>query len=308
MRDSAVLHHRPPGAQQATAFDEHAVLHALKHHLPAQAPLKDFIHHNTLHAYQGERFPEALRKAARQFGYKTLLTVNEYRRLYHQGRIRPAILRRVLVEHHGEAEAEAWLRRMLEHRYDSTIAPRIGALRAHWKRDRRVDLDALVHPTLFRVLNSYLDQGVAIWRFPVWDRGFLASLREMQRHAFAGFLRGGRAKALLLDERTTVEQLLCLLVGDPALYEQYLFDQQFAHPGWSGLVSVVEDQPTALLDKRAISLRELILFELLLEIDALDRQFPEGWRPLHETMRHRPVPLFAEVPLQEVDRVRYLWQ
>ena len=295
------------GTSKHVAFDEHAVFHHLKHLLPAQAPLKDFIHHNTLHAFQEDRFPLALHKAARWFGYKTTFTVNEYRKLYEQGRIRPEVLRRVMVEQKGEAHAEEWLERLVSKRYDSTIAPRIGALRSHWKREHRIDIDAMVHSTLFRVLNSYLDQGISIWRFPVWDKGFLASVREIQRHAFTGFLQGARAKALLMDERTTVEDLLELLVGDPALYEQYLFDQQFTHPGWSGLVGAIEDNPASLLDQRRITLRELVLFELLLEIDALDRQFPKGWESLANGMRHRPQPLFAETPYSEVDEVRSLW-
>jgi len=283
------------------AFNEHAVFHHLKHLLPAQAPLKDFIHHNTLHAFQEDRFPVALHKAARWFGYKTTLTVHEYRTLYGQGRIRPDVLRRVLVERKGEAHAEAWIKRLVTGKYDSSIAPRIGALRSHWKREHRIDIDAMVHSTLFRVLNSYLDQGISIWRFPVWDKGFLASIREIQRHAFTGFLHGARAKAWLMDEGTTVQQLLELLVGDPTLYEQYLFDQQFTHPGWSGLVGAIEDNPASLLDQRRITLHEVVLFELLLEVDVLDRQFPKGWEPLANGMRHRPQPLFAEVPYSEVD-------
>lgn len=291
-----------------SGFDEHAVLHALKHHLPAQAPLKDFIHHNTLHAFQHEAFHDALTKASRIFGYKVYLTVNEYRRLFRDGRIRSEVLDRVLVEHEGLDRLVSWRYRMLEKPYDSTIVPRIGTLRAHWKRDRRIDLDARTHTMLFRVLNSYLDQGIAIWKFPVWDKGFLASVRELQRHAWTGFLKGRRARALLMDEGTTIRQLLDLLVGDESLFADYLFDQQFGHSGWSGLVSVIEDQPGSLLDRRQITLQEVILFELLLEVDALDAQFPKGWRPLAEGMRHRPRPLFAPLAPSEVDHVRTLWQ
>ncbi len=292
----------------AAGFDEHAVLHDLKHYLPAQAPLKDFIHHNTLHAFQNERFHEALARASRIFGYKVYLTVNEYRRLHREGRIHTAVLDRVIAERHGIDGLATWKHKLLEKPYDNAIVPRIGSLRAHWKRDRRIDLDAITHTLLFRVLNSYLDQGIAIWRFPVWDQGFLASVRELQRHAWSGLLRGKRAIGLLLDERTTIAQLLATLVGDESLYADYLFDQQFAHSGWSGLVSVIEQQPGTLLDRRRITLKEVILFELLLEIDALDRQFPKGWLPLAEGMKHRPKPLFDEAPRSEVDAVRALWQ
>ena len=38
-------------------FYEHEVLHELKHCLSSQAPLKDFIHHNTLHAFQNMNLP-----------------------------------------------------------------------------------------------------------------------------------------------------------------------------------------------------------------------------------------------------------
>lgn len=306
---TAVMDHNVDNAGSVrSGFDEEHVIHELRHYLPAQAPLKDFIHHNTLHAFQQEKFTDALHRASRLFGYKTTLTVHEYRKLHIEGRIRSEVLQRVVRDRKGDAEASEWLGRMLGKKYDSSIDARIGRLRGHWKRDRRIDMDAVVHTTLFRVLNSYLDQGISIWNFPVWNKGFLSSIRELQRHSWTGFIKGPRAVNLLMNEQTSIQQLLGILVGDETLYEQYLFDQQFAHQGWSGLVAVIESDPGTLLDKRAISLRELIIFELLLEVDALDREFPKGWRPLAEGMRHRPTPLFAPLPFNEVDEVRSLWQ
>lgn len=51
-------------------FDESHVLHELKHYLPSQTPLKDFIHHNSLHALQHLKFYEAIFKAGKIFGYQ----------------------------------------------------------------------------------------------------------------------------------------------------------------------------------------------------------------------------------------------
>ena len=63
------------------------VLHHLKHYLPAQASLKDFIHHNTLHAFQDRLFFTALTESSAIFGYKTSLSLVEYRDLYQQNKI-----------------------------------------------------------------------------------------------------------------------------------------------------------------------------------------------------------------------------
>ena len=54
-------------------FSLEKVVHDLKHYLPSQAPLKDFIHHNTLHAFQNDKFHEAMSKASKIFGWKTYL-------------------------------------------------------------------------------------------------------------------------------------------------------------------------------------------------------------------------------------------
>ena len=54
--------------------------------------------------------------------------------------------------------------------------PRIGLLRNEWKQQYQISLDNLVQPLLFRVLASYLDQGISMWEFPVEKQGFLATI------------------------------------------------------------------------------------------------------------------------------------
>jgi len=289
-------------------FNEQEVLHELKHFLPSQAPLKDFIHHNTLHAFQNFQFYDGIRHASKIFGYFVSLQLEDYRSLYISKRIREDILKKIIAEKKGLEHANEWMKNVLSKRYDTSIASRIGLLRLNWKKQYRIDLDLFVHPFLFRILCSYFDQGISIWGFPVGHKGFLSSLREIEENSFTSFFKRKRAKELLLKGNCKIEDLLKILVGDESLYKQYLFDQQFAHQGWSGMVSTIENQPQSLLNPKKISIHDLIIFELLLEIDALDFQFEEDWLPIGSNLKNRPVELFDEVPKTELDEVLSIWQ
>lgn len=283
-------------------------LHELKHYLPAQAPLKDFIHHNTLHAFQKLKYHNALQSASEMFGYKTTLALEEYRRLYNTKKISDSILQKVVKEHKGEALQHEWVKRARFKEYQNDALPRIGKVRSNWKTQYQIDMDSIVHPLLFRVLCSYLDQGISIWNFPILNKDFIAALRDIERNSFTSFFRTSRAKRLLLDKTADVEELLVMLVGNESLFSQYLFDQQFAHQGWSGIVSVIEDHPETLLDHKKISLRDLIHLELLLEIDALDYYFGESWLPLSYKIKSRPADLFEPVNANELSEVMAIWQ
>jgi uncharacterized protein YbcC (UPF0753/DUF2309 family) len=300
--------HNDVKSNEHTSFDEHKVLHDLKHYLPAQAPLKDFIHHNTLHAFQYLKFGDAIRHSAEMFGYKTALSLEEYREMFRKQQISDNILERVITERKGSDAVLEWKRKLISGEFVQSQLPRIGALRSSWKRQYQIDLDSLVHPLLFRITCSYLDQGISIWNFPIGNKGFVSSIAELERNSFSSFFRTKRARNMLLQGDLKLTDLLKTVVGDPSLYAQYLYDQQFAHQGWSGMVSSVEDQPQTLLDTKNINLKELILFELLLEIDALDYQFGGNWKPLATSLSKKPMELFAPVPETEFTQALAMWQ
>ena len=289
-------------------FDEQHVLNELKHFLPSQTPLKDFIHHNSLHAFQQMKFYDAIFKASKIFGTQATLELHDFRKLYKIGRIREDILDKIILDKKGSIHKEDWKRNVLYKQYDEQNLSRIGLLRANWKSKYHIDLDNFVQPILFRVLCSYLDQGISIWEFPVGNKGFLSAIRELEENSFTSFFKTKRAKKLLLNPSTTLSNLAQLVVGNEAFYEQYLFDQQFSHCGWSGIVAAVENKPETLLATKKISLHDLIVFELLLEIDNLDYLLGNNWQPLALNLQTPPIDLFAEVPETELQEIFKIWQ
>ena len=74
------------------------------------------------------------------------------------------------------------------------------------------------------------------------------------------------------------------------------------------MVATVEEQPHTLLDSKIISLHDLIVFELLLEIDALDFNLGKNWKPLCENSGDTPLDLFSDVASTELNEVFSIWQ
>lgn len=290
------------------AFDEDHVLHELKHYLPSQTPLKDFIHHNSLHAFQHQEFFEGIFKASSLFGYKVTLSLNEFRKLHTLGRIRSEILTKIIVDKFGEADFSGWLDKVLNKSYDFTIVPEVGLFRKNWQLFYHIDLDNAVQPLLFRIIGSYLDQGIALWHFPFEDKGLIAAVKLLEEKSFSSFFKTQRAKNLLFEQNLSIAGLLKILVGKEHLFQEYIFDQQFTHRGWSGIVGAIEDNPNSVLYPKSITLKDFIILELLLEIDALTLAFGENWQPLGELVPKEPVDLFAPITRTELHEVLILWQ
>ncbi len=70
--------------------------------MPAQQALKDFIHHNSLHAFQHLKFYDAIFKASKIFGFQVHLQLPEYRAMHKTGRIREDVLQMVIANKKGK--------------------------------------------------------------------------------------------------------------------------------------------------------------------------------------------------------------
>jgi uncharacterized protein YbcC (UPF0753/DUF2309 family) len=292
--------------QNHVSFDEDQIIHELKHYLPSQQALKDFIHHNSLHAFQHMKFYDAIFKASKIFGFQVHLQLPEYRELYKTGRIREDVLEIVIGA--KKDDVDEWKDRLLNKKYETINHPRIGGLRKLWKDVYHLDLDNKVHPFLFRILCAFLDQGISIKSFPVVNKPFIESIRELERKSPVSFFRTKAIKQKFISGDYSITGLLKSIVGREEYFGQYLFDQQFAHHGWSGFVSAVEDNPQTLLDRKSITLKELIEFELLMELDAINSVLKNKWKPLAHHAGFHPVNLFASVERTEFSQVIELWQ
>ena len=266
-------------------FDLDAVIEHIAHWLPAQGPIKDFIHHNTLHAVQHHPFHEGVAIAAKMFGARSYLPMGDYQAMHRQGRITDGAIAWA-IEHSGcPAQQQETLRASLFERDEAGHYPPLSlanhGIRNAWLTRLEVDLNTQVHPVLFRLLGNFLDQGISRWSLPKDGEHFWDCVVRLAKNSLLPLypLNESAVNELLAENPDRVIQV-CLqkIVGDEGLYEQYLLEMLLAHPGWSGMVHVIEQNPKALLARREISLKELIAVELALELAFLHNrkghQFP----------------------------------
>src|SRR5687768_744037 len=139
---SGLTHHKETHAKRAHAhFSENHALHELKHFLPSQQALKDFIHHNSLHAFQHMKFYDAIFKASKIFGFQISLQLPEFRQLYNNGRIREDVLQMAIENKKGKSAVDEWKQKLIHKEYETVNQPRIGQLRRYWKENYAIDLD-----------------------------------------------------------------------------------------------------------------------------------------------------------------------
>lgn len=114
---------------------EHLVDH-VAHVLPAQGPIGVFIHHNTLHAWEDQRFEDAVVRAGRQLGCRPFLPEDFYRDELRKGRIGhrevDAVLDEALAGRGSESVADGVTRRELWRRVLLHGIPEARGARLSW--------------------------------------------------------------------------------------------------------------------------------------------------------------------------------
>lgn len=256
------------------------MLARVAHWLPTQGPLKDFIHHNTLHGFQHLRFDEAVGAAARLYGASVAMPGSFYLEAYRDGRIRESALARALDRAFSDEGQRAAARdRMLAAPIEAPAFRGVArtGLRAEWAtRLGGVPLQRRSNLWLFRVISAYLDQGLATWRMPGVDElGLFDAVAQLaRRSAFPlGPLASPTARALL--ERTPRDALAAALertVARQTLWEQYLLETLLAQPGWAGLAAECERKPELLINRRQIRLLDYAAITLIAEVGCLERE------------------------------------
>ncbi|MCB0405597.1 MAG: DUF2309 domain-containing protein [Bdellovibrionales bacterium] len=277
----------------SSGFNVGRAIDNLAHWLPTQAPLKDFIHHNPLHAFQDRGFHEGVLVASRLYGAKPYLDLEVYQQYFREGRISESALERVLLKEGLRAGDKAIREELL--RAQNTPAPSgPGAFHQRWFSERGVDLDGQVHRVLFRILSNYLDQGVSIWRMPHAGDTLWNAVARIVDESYLPFppLSDRQCKRLLKGSPDDAIRF-CLerLVGSERHYEAYLFEMLLAHPGWSGMVVMTENNRSLLLPRK-VSLRDMVAIELLLEYGFLTRSLGD-FEPLVGGAEPVPVPTFS---------------
>jgi hypothetical protein len=152
-----------PSEEKPHASLRQAIDHAT-HFLPSQGPIRVFVHHNTLHAFEHEPFSDAVRHATQLFGCNPYLPEERYHAKLARGRILPADISAVLLDDLGD--------------HGSALVGVLGT-RFHLR------LAMLQHPLQLgsdAELNWLLSETPALWRFrPEIDPGIRIRMVEGTR-------------------------------------------------------------------------------------------------------------------------------
>jgi uncharacterized protein YbcC (UPF0753/DUF2309 family) len=291
-------------------------LSEIAHLLPHQGPIKDFIHQNTLFAFIDQPFDNAIKKAGDLFQARSYLDLAFYRAKFSSGSINKTDLLDSLMSYlpselEGEKEIfydalfnfftindEQTLKHLAKQKAISfsDLKNQISIISAHKKtytpnprilrqlviKQLGISFDHEVHQLLFRLLGSFVDQGVSLWPYLNRDQSFLNAVHHLAQSSkmpLKPWINNQElANILSKAPEIAIPELLSSMFTDSAFYTPYLQESLLAHPGWSGMVNVIAHHPESLDTKCAIDLGQLLSLKLALEQQFI-KTFPH-WKPI----------------------------
>lgn len=208
-----------------------AALSALDHVLPGQAPLRNFVHHNTLHGFQHLPFDEAIASAKALNGLHGYLPTAEFLKYYQQGRITDHDIA-VALQAKAQQYAQALMLTLPSQTIYASEVLRVALLH---------DLEA-VSPNQF-----------------AWQIEELQALCKMQPDVPA------RVKQRLLQDRPEAEVVNALW---ETLLRQLELEPAFLHP--ENMLDLSLDQAESLLaqhraSRKKVSLKKISMHEQMVE-------------------------------------------
>ena len=297
-------------------FSLNETLHWVAHLLPSQGPLREFIHHNTLHAFQDQNFHQGVRSGAEHFGSRAYLRIQEYRTAFENGRIQPDALKSAFEI---VAQRELWDLASKEKIWSSLHDPTIEAIdkrsagvseqgfrRKGWSK-AGVKLDRRLQPILTRIISAYLDQGISIWQFPNSEGSLWDGLCDLIKSTFLPLppLTQKALKPIFsLSSEEAILECLKKLVHDPTDWPAYLLECHLSHRGWSGMVSQIEQNPELLLGPRPVTLKDFTALHLVLELGLAMQELGPRFSPFLKGAEIPSVPK----PAPDIWFQREIWQ
>lgn len=286
-------------------FSLNEALAYARHLLPTQGPIQDFIHHNTLHAFQDQPFEKAVLLARDVYGGQAYMPLSYYRNAFQKGRISERQLRlslhREMDQNHQEypkellqnalfnyieikdqnalnaaAKQKGIPRQEIEfhlgivHTWGLCIPNRKPTIRSVIKKQlAQEDWDRPITSIFLRLLSAYLDQGISRWQLPSPELPFFDCIGKLVQDSALPIATFVSRQTLMgwfsQSPENVIETLLNRIVGNEKDYTSYLTDTLLAHPGWSGMVCTIENKPASLLKNRPLRLVDCVAVKLILE-------------------------------------------
>ena len=215
----------------------------LGHYLPDQGPIQVFIHHNTLHGFEGKPFFKALEEAARFYGANYLMPLEFYLGEFSKNRIQATDLEWAISHLKGRWTVDGFIAetKKLAQDPDRKGTPFSASFQSridHYEKRTGKSFLAELQNLLVPFFSAYLDQGIAHWPMEFGEKSLWSAFKEYCELNVLGTLKLVHKN---FGTRNS-EQTLTKLLKEEDSHET-LKNWLFLLPGWAGMIHVFERKP-----------------------------------------------------------------